>query len=92
MPEERGYSDDGRVRIAVSRVGCCLSSARRPCRNCRIELGCEEDDGYSAGERRDGITRRWIVFDGEEASCCWRLCNMDTNVDDELRVGRGIGI
>lgn len=73
---------------AVSRLEYCLSSARSPCRNCSIELGCAEDDGYSAGERRDGMTRRWMVFSGEEASCSFRPFKIAENAAVEL-VGVG---
>ena len=67
-PDERGYRDSGRVMIAVSLVGYCRNNARRACRNWRIEFGCEDVGGYHAGERRDGMTRRWMVWLGVEAS------------------------
>ena len=71
-------------------MGYCRSSARSPCRNCSIELGCEDEDGYKAGESREGMTRRWVVSGGDEASCCWMLCSIDGKGDVELVVGRGI--
>jgi hypothetical protein len=76
----------------VSRVGYCLSSARKPCRNCSIELGCANDDGYSAGESREGMTRRWTVLTGDEASCCCSVCSISGNAEEELVVEGDIGM
>jgi hypothetical protein len=89
MPTERGYRDNGRLRTAVSRVGYCLSNARRPCRNCSTERGCADEDGYNAGESKEGTTRRWTTFTGDEASCCCMLCNIVGNAEEEM-AGRGI--
>jgi hypothetical protein len=76
--------------MAVMRVGYCRRSARSACKNWRIELGCEEEGGYSAGEIREGITSRWIESGGEETS--WRciFCRIAGNGED--LVVRGMGI
>lgn len=78
--------------MAVRREGYCLSSARRAWRNCRIELGWAEEGGYSAGEMREGMTRRWMVCDGVEASCRCMFSSIAVKGDAELDVGRGMGI
>ena len=57
-----------------------------------MELGCEADDGYNAGDSREGTTRRWMVWGDEEASCCWRFFNIEENGDEEPSIGRGIAI
>jgi hypothetical protein len=77
--------------MAVRRVGYLRSSARRACRNCSIEVGCADEGGYSAGERRDGITTRWIVCDGVEASCCRMFCSIEGKGEEVAEVGEGIG-
>lgn len=55
-----------------------------------MEVGWAEEGEYNAGERRDGITTRWIVCDGFDSSC-WRMfCKIGGKGDAEPP-GRGIG-
>lgn len=55
-----------------------------------MALGCAEEAGYRAGERRDGMTRRCIVWGGVDASCCCRFCSIDGNGEALADVARGI--
>jgi hypothetical protein len=77
--------------MAVRRVKYCRSSARRACRNWSIEVGCADAEVYSAGERSDGITTRWIVCDGVDASCRRMFCSIDGKGEEVAEVGGGIG-
>ena len=56
-----------------------------------MEVGCAADEGYRAGERRDGIKIRWIVCGGVETSCCLIFCNIEGNGDTVAPVGEGMG-
>lgn len=62
--------------MALRRVECWRRSARRECRKGRRCVGWLAKGGNSAGERRVGIIRRWVVLGGEEAMSCvrdWRM-------------------
>jgi hypothetical protein len=56
-----------------------------------MEVGWADEGGYSAGERRDGITTRWIVCDGVDSSCCRMFCRIGGKGDADAPVGGGIG-
>lgn len=65
--------------MAVNRVDWRRRRARRPCRNCKTQSGRHEIGGYRAGERSDGMRRRWTVFGGEDARSFCRFCKIDGN-------------
>jgi hypothetical protein len=90
-PEDLGYRVNGIVIMAVRRVWYCRSSARRAWRNWSMEVGWADEGEYNAGERRDGITTRWIVCDGVDSSCCRIFCRIGGKCDAEVPAGGGIG-